>query len=231
VLYDQLKDVEYPHYDFVYESRDNTVNEVTKLISETKIEGYLNFFQFLVDDMLFFREVNIPEILKILETYRDKVYTAHLKLHPGINYSHTTDKMIARMPTFHPLEGRTNYLIYDRTESELDWNYPFDFCGSIYLLDRVTKVVESIEEREKIRKPNMFEFIGNKAIKTKNLANQNKFCLCLNIPVMTVITVNKVQDVYDTPIYSTFTESDCLEFMNQCMRDRKALAIDNYYSR
>ena len=44
VLYDQLKDVEYPHYDFVLESKTNTVDEVTKLINETKIEGYLNFF-------------------------------------------------------------------------------------------------------------------------------------------------------------------------------------------
>ena len=54
-LYDKLKDDEYPHYDFVLESKTDTVNEVTKLICETKIQGCLNFFQFLVDDMLFFK--------------------------------------------------------------------------------------------------------------------------------------------------------------------------------
>lgn len=53
-------------------------------------------------------------------------------------------------------------------------------------------MILNIEEREKIRKPNTFEFIGNKAIKSKNLAKDFKFCLCLNQPVMTVITVNKV---------------------------------------
>ena len=51
-------------------------------------------------------------------------------------------------------------------------------------------MILNIEEREKIRKPNTFEFIGNKAIKSKNLAKDIKFCLCLNQPVMTVITVN-----------------------------------------
>ncbi len=192
-MYDQLRDKEYPHYDFVLESKVDTVNEITKLICETKLEGYLNYFQFLVDDMLFFKQVDIPHILNILDTQRDKIYTAHLKLHPGINYSHTTDKMIGRMPTLQPLEGDSgSYFLYDRTESELDWNYPFDFCGSIYLLERVSKVIENIEERDKIRKPNTFEFIGNKAIKAKNLASAQKYCLCLNSPVMSVITVNKV---------------------------------------
>ncbi len=53
---------------------------------------------------------------------------------------------------------------------------------------------------------------------------------------MTVITVNKVQEVYDTPVYDTFAgegeeEGDCLEIMNQYMREGKMLDIDGYYSR
>lgn len=96
------------------------------------------------------------------------------------------------MPNFQKINGNCNLLVYDRTETELDWNYPFDFCGSIYLLDRVIQVVANIEEKEKIKKPNTFEFVGNKAIKLKNLASKHKFCICLNSPTMTVITVNKV---------------------------------------
>jgi hypothetical protein len=53
---------------------------------------------------------------------------------------------------------------------------------------------------------------------------------------MTVITVNKVQEVYDTPVYDTFKsekeeEADCLEIMNQYMREGKQLDIDGYYAR
>lgn len=151
--------------------------------------------------MLFFREVRILDVLRLLDTKWDTVYGAHLKLHPGINYSHTTDKLIAQLPKLTPTDARLKYFLYNREETELDWNYPFDFCGSIYLLDRVVEVVESIDEQQKIRKPNSFEFLGNKAIKDKKLAQDQKLYLCLNQAVMTVITVNKVQDVYDTPVY------------------------------
>jgi hypothetical protein len=53
---------------------------------------------------------------------------------------------------------------------------------------------------------------------------------------MTVITVNKVQDVYDTPVYEFKSESqneedDVLEIMNQCMRDSVDLDIDGFYAR
>ena len=97
-LYDILRENEYPHYDFVLESKDNTVDQVTQLIANTRIENAINFFQFLVDDMLFFRKVNIEDILRLLDQKWDTVYAAHLKLHPGINYSHTTDKLISSLP-------------------------------------------------------------------------------------------------------------------------------------
>lgn len=29
-------------------------------------------------------------------------------------------------------ENIVKYLKYRRSETEMDWNYPFDFCGSIY---------------------------------------------------------------------------------------------------
>ena len=182
----------------------------------------------MVDDMLFFKSVDLLQILQILDKERSYLYTAHLKLQPGINYSHTTDKIISQLPRFKRYQN--DYFVFDRTQSELDWNYPFDFCGSVYLLERVVKVIESIDDQQKIRKPNTFEYVGNLAIKKHKLATN--YCLCLNLPVMTVITVNKVQDVYDTPVYEFKSaqdeESDCLEIMNQYMRDKKELDIEYY---
>ena len=96
---------------------------------------------------------------------------------------------------------RLTFLKFRRSESELDWNYPFDFCGSIYRLSSVRDVVSRIEPQSKIAKPNTFEFEGNKAIKFNMLARNQPYSLCLNWPVMTVITVNKVQQVYNTPVY------------------------------
>jgi hypothetical protein len=170
--------------------------------------------------------------LIILSHEKEKIFGAHLKLHPGINYSHTTDKIITAMPRLMPL-GR--YLLFDRTETELDWNYPFDFCGSIYLLDRVVSIMDAIEDKEKIRKPNTFEYAGNLAMKKSGLEKNQKLCLCLNKPAMTVITVNKVQEVYDTPVYdfkpSSDEEGDALEIMNRYMREGRELDFENYYAK
>ena len=59
------------------------------------------------------------------------------------------------------------------------------------------------------------------------LAKTMPYSICLNWPVLTVITVNKVQDVYNTPIYSLkgFSDKDeetkdsscddCLRQMNR----------------
>lgn len=120
------------------ENREKNLQQITELITDTKIEGAVNSFQFNVDDMIFFNHVNLQEILISLNTHHDTLYGMHLKLNPGVNYSHTTDRIIQMLPKFTFLG---NYLTFDRTESELDWNYPFDFCGSIYLLDRVVSVL------------------------------------------------------------------------------------------
>jgi cellulose synthase/poly-beta-1,6-N-acetylglucosamine synthase-like glycosyltransferase len=49
---------------------------------------------------------------------------------------------------------------------------------------------------------------------------------------LTVVTVNKVQDVYATPVYEfTQEEGDVLEVMNQYMREGKALDVEGYYAR
>jgi len=37
------------------------------------------------------------------------------------------------------------FLKFRRSETELDWNYPLDFCGSIYRLVSVEEVLSKIE--------------------------------------------------------------------------------------
>ena len=128
-----------------------------------------------------------------------------------------------------------NFLKFRRSETEFDWNYPFDFCGSIYRLTQVFQVLDKIEPENKILKPNTFEFSGNKAIKFNMLAKSHPYSLCLNWPVTTVITVNKVQDIYNTPVYEFKTEEtkesceeDCLLALNDYLKQGKSIDFDYY---
>lgn len=130
----------------------------------------------------------------------------------------------------------------------MDWNYPFDFCGSIYRQDDLNLIIEGIleskpDEMNKILKPNSFEYIGNLVVKRKMLAKNQPYAVCLNNPILTLITINKVQDVYKTPVYKlelgqSIEESksgdsqtdDILEYLNKCLLDNKQIDL-SYYRR
>ena len=43
----------------------------------------------------------------------------------------------------------------------------------------------------------------------------------------TVITINKVQDVYNTPVYE-FSESDCLLELNKCLEKGEKIDLEYY---
>ena len=77
------------------------------------------------------------------------------------------------------------------------------------------------------------------------LARNQPYSLCLNWPVMTVITVNKVQDIYNTPVYrlsqveeskeETKGEVDpqadekaCLEYMNTLLDSHQMIDLNFY---
>lgn len=77
------------------------------------------------------------------------------------------------------------------------------------------------------------------------LARNQPYSLCLNWPVMTVVTVNKVQDIYNTPVYRLQQveeskeekkgevdpreeEEACLEYMNSLLEQRHIINLEHY---
>ena len=140
------------HLRFIRE--DRTLDQIKALIS---FEA--DYFSFMVDDMIFFREVDLSRAVKVLQANQDCL-AVHLKLSPGLYYSHTNDKCIKLPKTFQIVDD--SFFKYKRDDTELDWNYPFDFCGSIYLRTTVSdEIVPRILDQQKMLKPNTFEFAGN----------------------------------------------------------------------
>ncbi len=65
------------------------------------------FFSFMVDDMVFFRDLNLHNCMLTLEESQSS-FAIHLKLSPNICYSHTNNKLIT-LPKFEPAEvAKTN---------------------------------------------------------------------------------------------------------------------------
>ena len=61
------------------------------------------FFSFMVDDMVFFRDLNLLNCMLTLEESQSS-YALHLKLSPNICFSHTNNKLIT-LPKFEPAEA------------------------------------------------------------------------------------------------------------------------------
>ena len=65
------------------------------------------FFSFMVDDMIFFRDLSLHNCMLTLEESPTS-FALHIKLSPNICFSHTNNKLIT-LPKFEPAEQvRTN---------------------------------------------------------------------------------------------------------------------------
>ena len=96
-------------------------------------------------------------------------------------------------------------LRFDRSTATEDWNYPFELCATLMHKDMVSDILLSILQTnglDGMSHPNKLEVTGSRLF-TQNLTSHAKLtsCLCLKNPVLSVITINRVQDVCENRIY------------------------------
>ena len=196
---------------------------------------------FTVDDAFFYRNFSLSECANLLERRKD-VYSVHLKLSSRIDYCHPAQKNV-KVPTLHK---DSTFMIFDRSEGTMDWNYPWDLAGSVYRTWSVTslksqeyhayhknitptptgtsdvlkmfRVLNSMYDMSACNHPNRLEAAGDKISKqvtTQFMLGLDKKsqCACMCETVMSVITVNCVQDVFKNPTYSNEIELSRLNAM------------------
>jgi hypothetical protein len=153
------------------------------------------------------------------------VFALHLKLHPGIRYSHSSGK-VCFPPIFQDITSSTykysiNLLKYDLSFAESDWRYPFDLCGSVYRMEDLHSilVLTNSDKSESLpfTNPNNLEVYGNKQFweSSLKLSTRYKQILCSSHPVLSVVTINQVQSTYDVPIYQN--EKGELDYLNKVL--------------
>jgi glycosyltransferase involved in cell wall biosynthesis len=143
--------------------------------------------------------LNCREVSLCLDT-RPELYGVHLKLHPGIGYSHP-GACASPPPQLTPLEG--HILSFNFRSATADWAYPLDLCACVYRASDVHHLAAVVKARlgpGALKNPNVLEVSGNEMMTT----SFPHFTLggCLSRPVCSVVTVNIVQCTYEVPIYS-----------------------------
>lgn len=188
---------------------------------------------FTVDDALWFENFDAGAAVRLLEA-SPSVYAFHVKLNPRVEYAHPNDKFM-KVPKFQSFasdefakcssqndsDGRLGtepeLLVYKRSQGEYDWNYPWELSASIYRLADVREMLDRIREHfgeSGVNHPNRLEGYGVRLFKQEKVkaSTNTSHCACLAYPAVCVVTINRVQELFDNPVYSircTGSESTC----------------------
>jgi hypothetical protein len=200
----------------------STLRECQTLTHKSNVNS---FIQFCVDDMLFYQPFDLTESLTLLLKQQD-VLSYTVALHDNVSYCHPADQDATRPPDLvYELYG-TNSRIFMRMFGTKDWNYPFNLCGSIFRADDVQSIVQVIQKSSKgLTHPNLFEVAGNQAIATlqstlsltgtgidtgtdTDICQRLQRVACCGKAVMSVVTVNRVQGVFENRVYSQVDDTD-----------------------
>ena len=118
-----------------------------------------------------------------------------------------------------------------------DWCYPFDLCGSTYRTADVLELLRHCDQgsdtvtsnnpqftqkKYKYKNPNLLETVGNESFWAlcqantlmKGLNTAWTHCICLGTHVLSVLTVNRVQETYNVPIYNRVGGSGAVDQLN-----------------
>lgn len=123
-------------------------------------------------------------------------------------------------------------LEFDRTTATEDWNYPFELCATLMRKSVVSDILLEIVKHNGIdglSHPNKLEVTGSRLF-SKAPANfeysKLSKCLCVRNPVLSVITINRVQDVCENRIY----EEVSLEELERHFDEKNSLNLEFYRS-
>lgn len=122
-------------------------------------------------------------------------------------------------------------LRFDRSTATEDWNYPFELCATLMHKSMVSDVLLSILQTnglDGMSHPNKLEVTGSRLF-SQNLTPHAKLtsCLCLQKPVLSVITINRVQDVCENRIYDEIS----LDELEKHLDEGRLLNLDYYRER
>lgn len=173
---------------------------------------------FTVDDALWFRHCNMQTAIRLLQTEED-VYTVHVKLCPRNEFAHPNSKFmrIPRLQAYVEADSaarsdseaafESELMIYDQSSGEYDWNYPWELSASVYRWPDVSEMLVAIRDRfgaEGVNHPNRLEGFGVRIFKQDGVAGvRRKKCACMRQPTVAVVTINRVQTLFDNPIYTS----------------------------
>lgn len=215
----QIIQKKYPKVKWLKETNFST--QISELVQNSS-----DYILWGVDDVLYYNFIDILPILQLMSN-ENLILCSHLKLSPNITFCHPSQSN-CKLPEFKQVEYSPHILTYNRNEANQDWNYPFELCATLMHKVDVIESFQLILQQfgpDGLSHPNKLEVSGSRLFK-RNLHSKSHLntCICLKSPIMSVITVNRVQDVCKNVIY----EEKSLEELDNYLRCDRHFDL-NYY--
>jgi hypothetical protein len=164
------------------------------------------FAMFLVDDIVWYRTPPaLPAALERLAS-RSDLFALQLRLHRNVCQSVTTG-MACAPPQSLLTTAQQQWCEWraDVADAVAEWRYPFDLSGAIYRQRDIASIVHTAATLlgvESLTHPNRFENAGNQVLRRQLLAELDSGVrlMCPVEPCMSIVTVNRVQQVCANPI-------------------------------
>jgi Glycosyl transferase family 2 len=212
----------HPQVDFVAEQPGCFSEQLQTLVRASSTTAAAQaFILFAVDDMIFYAQPSFP-LAAATATLSSKAsaYGAQLKLSPCITHSHAAASA-CKVPTLQFVYKSTPTLQLFEFDPESvrgganDWDYAWDLTGGLYRQADVAELLASINMlhandatasgKRAALNPNLLELYGNQALRAQWAAADAKqrIMLCAGAPVLSAITINRVQTTFATPVYDS----------------------------
>lgn len=127
-------------------------------------------------------------------------------------------------------EGGSRLVKFVRMLGSKDWNYPFTLCGGLYRTADLRTILQEAQRADPkaASHPNTLELRGNQALAASQLQFARGYCLCPEQPACSVITVNRVQEVFKNRVYSTQQLDASPDALVELMERSLCFDLDRY---
>lgn len=198
VQYEQLIN-EFSNVSFI----SQTTDDLLPIIEDALQHIGNQFMMFGVDDVLFYRSIPTSDIIQYLELYADTIVGCSLRLNPYIQFCHSAGNVRMCVPRLTDLTEQLSY--FRLGEGSFDWDYPYELSATIYPTKSMISLIQSLKwQNKKFNTPNFIEeAMAMSYLHYKYNKPFNNNMLCMRKPCCSIITINRVQDEFQNPIFES----------------------------
>lgn len=192
---------------------------------------------FLTDDCILLKPLHQLILVARENLYKEQTIAFCSRLHPGVTFSQTRNQTCPppiRHMQFYQCDKEwktSNAMTYPIDQATMEFAYPFDLSGGVYLQSVVRNIMNEIRLQKLVgfySHPNYFEINGNIVI---SKYAHGKMLSIPTTPSLVILAINRVQNICRAPLATKKDESWTADTLLSFLNEKKMIDIEKYKKR